>query len=89
MAPHGPGVEHLHAGHGPSGDPALQSAPDDLDLGQLGHGNPPEGYGTVVLAAYRRPATAGAAPETPSRGVSAGARPFPETAPPAPGGGGR
>ena len=35
---HGARMQHLDVGDGAAGDPALQSAPYDLDLGQLGHG---------------------------------------------------
>jgi hypothetical protein len=37
MAAHGPGVVHLDHGDRAAGDPALDPAADDLDLGQLGH----------------------------------------------------
>ena len=38
---HGARVEHLDGGDGAAGDPALQAAPDDLDLGQLRHRSAP------------------------------------------------
>lgn len=34
---YGTRVQHLHLGDGTVGDPALQPAPDDFHLGQLGH----------------------------------------------------
>lgn len=37
---YGTGMQHLHIGDGTAGDPALQSAPYDFDLGQLGHAAP-------------------------------------------------
>jgi hypothetical protein len=37
VAAHRPRVVHLDGGDGAAGDPAVQAAPDDLDLGQLGH----------------------------------------------------
>jgi hypothetical protein len=40
---HGARVQDLGVGDGAVGDPALQAAPDDLDLGQLGHGIPSGG----------------------------------------------
>jgi hypothetical protein len=36
-------VQHLDVGDGAAGHPALQTAPYDFDLGQLGHGGAPEG----------------------------------------------
>src|SRR5690606_33253446 len=41
VAAHRTRVQHLGVGDGPVGDPPEQSAPDDLDLGQLGHGVSP------------------------------------------------
>jgi hypothetical protein len=38
VAAHGARVQDLDVGDGAVGDPALESAPYDLDLGQLGHG---------------------------------------------------
>ena len=37
---YGTRVQHLGLGDRPVGDPPLQAAPYDLDLGQLGHGLP-------------------------------------------------
>jgi hypothetical protein len=40
MTPYRARMQHLGLGDGALGDPPLQTSPDDLDLGQLGHDIP-------------------------------------------------
>src|SRR5690606_15913977 len=78
VAAHGARMEHLSVCDGPVGDPPLESAPYDLDLGQFGHvSSPPVVSGPPVRAGVRPerpPRSWGGRSGVTARSARAGAR---------------